>query len=58
MEIDFEGPTLGQQKKSQGLNLLGSGPTSQSDLEKINQEHEKLISDILVQEEQLISQHR
>ena len=58
MAIDFEGPSLAQQKQAQlqqqqagagmGINLLGSGPTSQSDLEKINQEHEKLISDILV----------
>ena len=58
MEIDFEAGPSGQK-----LDLLGGGESFQQknsakDLEQINQEHEKLISDILVQEEKLIAQHR
>ena len=53
MEIDFDG----SKPKSQFLDgiLSNKSDNNQKDLEEINKKHEELISEILVQEEQLIS---
>ena len=57
MEIDFDG-TANSQPKGVTLGQAPLGKSKNEDLEAINRQHEGLISEILVQEEQLISQHR
>ncbi len=51
MEIDFDG----SQQKGVFRGKSNKSENNAKDLEQINKKHEQLISDILVQEEQLIS---